>query len=439
MKSNKRMDFITKWLLCDWVVLLFSLSLSYFIVFLASLIGVIFDKFNISILPTLVVSYLLSLFCIMIIRKYGLFSKKHKQNLDFDHEIDVGMLLNRDITQIYDESMITFYKNKTFLITGGGGSIGSEICRQIIQFNPKHIIIFDIYENNAFEISNELELLYPNIKIDTLIGSVRDEIRVEQIFKEYDIDIVFHTAAHKHVPLMEKSAGEAIKNNILGTLNLVKTADKYNVERFILISSDKAVNPTNVMGATKRCCEMILQYYASRSNTVYATVRFGNVLESNGSLIPLLKSQIIQHRTVYVTHRDITRYFMTIPEAVSLVLLSGSRAHEGETFVLDMGEPIKVLTLVENYIRALGLEPYKDIKIVFIGLRPGEKLYEELFINKNSCFSVGDKTIYIDSPPSPNEEFIDEINELIKRSYTDDSTNIKYLLQKIVPSYNITT
>ena len=287
--------------------------------------------------------------------------------------------------------------NKVILVTGGGGSIGSELCRQIAEKNPKQLIIFDIYENSAYDIQQELIKKYPDLDLKVLIGSVRNTNRVNQIFEKYHPDIVYHAAAHKHVPLMEESPNEAIKNNVLGTWKVADAADKYGTGKFVMISTDKAVNPTNIMGATKRICEMIVQAYNSKSKTEFVAVRFGNVLGSNGSVIPLFKKQIAAGGPVTVTHPDIIRYFMTIPEAVSLVLQAGAYAKGGEIFVLDMGEPVKILDLAKNLIRLSGYIPGEDIKIEFTGLRPGEKLYEEMLMAEEGLKQTKNKLIHIGS------------------------------------------
>lgn len=350
--------------------------------------------------------------------------------------VDINDLLQREPIKIDVARILGYVKGMTVLVTGGGGSIGSELCRQIASHSPKRLIIFDIYENNAYDISNELKTKYPSLDLVTLIGSVRDEERLDQLFKAYDIDIVYHAAAHKHVPLMEDSPREAIKNNILGTLNTAKTASKYKVKRFILISTDKAVNPTNVMGATKRCCEMIVQYYNSISETDYVAVRFGNVLGSNGSVVPLFKRQIAEGGPVCVTHPDIIRYFMTIPEAVSLVLSAGASAKGGEIFVLDMGKPVRILDLAENMIRLSGYEPYTEIDIKFIGLRPGEKLYEELLMDEEGLTKTDNDLIYIGKPLVLQDDLPEKLQELIKVAYTDEK-DIRLCLKEIVKTYRI--
>lgn len=327
--------------------------------------------------------------------------------------------------------------NKVILVTGGGGSIGSELCRQIAKCNPKTLIIFDIYENNAYDIQQELLRNYPNLDLHTIIGSVRDYDRLERVFKDFKIDEVFHAAAHKHVPLMEVSPNEAIKNNCLGTLNACKLADKYNVSKFVLISTDKAVRPTNIMGASKRICEMIMQTYDRVSkNTDYVAVRFGNVLGSNGSVIPLFLKQIENGGPVTVTHKDITRFFMTIPEAVSLVLQASVYAEGGEIFVLDMGKPVRIYDLAEKIIRYKGLEPNKDIEIKITGLRPGEKLYEEILMDEEGLKETPNKLIHIGKPIRIPKTFLNDLDSLIKSSYKNND-DIKDKVAKIVTTYTI--
>ncbi|MDO4394958.1 MAG: nucleoside-diphosphate sugar epimerase/dehydratase [Mycoplasmatota bacterium] len=327
--------------------------------------------------------------------------------------------------------------NKVILVTGGGGSIGSELCRQIAKCQPEELIIFDIYENNAYDIEQELLRNYPKLNLKTIIGSVRDYARVESIFKEYHPEYVFHAAAHKHVPLMEASPNEAIKNNCLGTLNVVKLADIYKVKKFVLISSDKAVRPTNVMGATKRICEMIIQTYNKKSKTDYVAVRFGNVLGSNGSVIPLFLKQIEEGGPVTVTHKDITRFFMTIPEAVSLILQAFVYAEGGEIFVLDMGKPIKIYDLAKKIIRFKGYEPFTEMPIKITGLRPGEKLYEELLMDEEGLKETPNKLIHIGKPIEMNEKkFLNDLEKLIEYSYKNNK-DIKERIAKIVETYKI--
>ena len=328
-------------------------------------------------------------------------------------------------------------KDKKIIVTGGGGSIGSELCRQIAKCKPKELIIFDIYENNAYEIEQELKRVYPHLNLKTIIGSVRDYDRLENVFKEYKPEYVFHAAAHKHVPLMENSPNEAIKNNCLGTLNTVKISDKYKVKKFVLISSDKAVRPTNIMGATKRICEMIIQAYDKKSKTDYVAVRFGNVLGSNGSVIPLFLKQIENGGPVTVTHKNITRYFMTIPEAVSLILQAFCYAEGGEIFVLDMGEPVKIYDLAKKLIRYKGYEPNVDIPIKITGLRPGEKLYEELLMEEEGLKATPNKLIHIGKPIEMDDaKFFKKLDKLITASYKNNN-DIKEKVATIVDTYTI--
>ena len=337
-----------------------------------------------------------------------------------------------------NNEIIKQIKDKVILVTGGGGSIGSELSRQIAKANPKQLIIFDIYENNAYDIEQELKRNYPKLNLKAIIGSVRDYDRLEDVFKTYKPDAVFHAAAHKHVPLMEVSPNEAIKNNCLGTLNAAKLADKYKVKRFVLISTDKAVRPTNVMGATKRICEMIVQSYDKKSkNTEYVAVRFGNVLGSNGSVIPLFLKQIENGGPVTVTHKEITRFFMTIPEAVSLVLQASVYANGGEIFVLDMGKPVKIYDLAKKIIRYKGFEPNVDIKIEITGLRPGEKLYEEILMDEEGLKETPNKLIHIGKPIKfDSKKFEKNLENLIKSSY-ENKNDIKEKVAKIVTTYKI--
>ncbi len=350
-------------------------------------------------------------------------------------KVRISDLLGRDMININTAQILGYVENKTVMVTGGGGSIGSELCRQIAKHNPKKLIIFDIYENTTYDILNELRRAYPELDLIALIGSVRDEERLNSIFDEYRPDIVYHAAAHKHVPLMEDSPREAIKNNVFGTLNTVRAADKFGVKRFVMISTDKAVNPTNIMGATKRVCEMIIQSYNKRSKTDYVAVRFGNVLGSNGSVIPLFEKQIENGGPVTVTHPDIIRYFMTIPEAVSLVLSAGAFAKGGEIFVLDMGEPVKILDLAENMIRLSGYEPYHDIDIVFSGLRPGEKLYEELLMNEEGLTKTDNSLIYIGKPIDfDDEKFLEDL-EVLGKTVSNEEFDARQELHKIVSTF----
>ena len=324
------------------------------------------------------------------------------------------------------------------MVTGGGGSIGSELVRQIATFEPKEVIIVDIYENNAYDIQQELLMEYgDNLNLITLIASVRDYDKMKDIFEKYKPQIVFHAAAHKHVPLMEDVPEEAVKNNVIGTYNVATLSDMMGVQKFIMISTDKAVNPTNVMGATKRCCEMIVQYMAqSGSKTEFVTTRFGNVLGSNGSVIPLFKRQIETGKPVTVTHPDIIRYFMTIPEAVSLVLEAGAMAKGGEIFVLDMGAPVKIVTLAENLIRMYGKVPYKDVEIKFSGLRPGEKLYEELLMDEEGLKKTDNQKIFTGKQIFiEKEKFIGQYNSLKDSAMNNDSEKTVMLLEEIVPTF----
>ncbi len=356
-------------------------------------------------------------------------------NVSSLRKVEVEDLLGRDPINVDIEAIMGYVTGKVVLVTGGGGSIGSELCRQIASHNPKQLIIVDIYENNAYEIQQELIRKYPKLNLLVLIASVRNTNRMDYIFKTYRPDIVYHAAAHKHVPLMETSPNEAIKNNVFGTLKTVQAADKYGTKRFVLISTDKAVNPTNIMGATKRMCEMIVQTYNKRSKTEFVAVRFGNVLGSNGSVIPLFKQQIEAGGPVTVTHPDIIRYFMTIPEAVSLVLQAGAYAKGGEIFVLDMGEPVKILDLATNLIRLSGYIPGEDIEIKFTGLRPGEKLYEELLMEEEGMQDTENRLIHIGKPIELDEEkFLKELDELYNVAL-QEPVDIRSMVQKIVPTY----
>lgn len=355
---------------------------------------------------------------------------------DMVREVRYEDLLGRDPVKVNQAGIGAFLGGKIVMVTGGGGSIGSELCRQIVKYNPARLIIFDIYENNAYEIQMELERHHPELQIITLIGSVRDYDRLNNIFEVYKPQIIYHAAAHKHVPLMEDSPNEAIKNNCLGTLNMAKLADIYKAENFTLISTDKAVRPTNVMGATKRICEMIIQSYAKHSeNTRYAAVRFGNVLGSNGSVIPLFLKQIEEGGPVTVTHREITRFFMTIPEAVSLVLQASLFANGGEIFVLDMGKPVKIYELAENLIRMKGYKPNEDILIEISGLRPGEKLYEELLMDEEGLTKTANEKIFVGHPIKMDEKrFFEELDKLIALSQTNGD-NIQTALSEVCITY----
>ena len=325
------------------------------------------------------------------------------------------------------------------MVTGGGGPIGSEHCRQIMRFEPKRLVIVDIYENNLYDIEQELKYSYPTAQIDAIVASVREKERLNEIFEEFKPYLVFHAAAHKHVPLMETSPLEAIKNNVFGTLNVVNCSDEYNVKRFVLISTDKAVNPTNIMGATKRLCEMIIQAKNKVSNTEYVAVRFGNVLGSNGSVVPLFKKQIAHGGPVTVTHREITRFFMTIPEAVSLVLQAMSGAKGGEIFVLDMGEPVKIYDMAEKLIKLSGLEPGVDIQIKVTGLRPGEKLYEEILMAEEGLTETKHDKIHIAKPSELSMKDIEEklkiLKKLVSTNNNEQIEEIKKVVHEVVPTY----
>ena len=362
-----------------------------------------------------------------------------------NQEVDVSMLrdvsiedlLGREPVDLHMEKIGNYITGKVIIVTGGGGSIGSEICRQVALHDPKQLIIVDIYENNAYNIQLELKKNYPKLNLETLIASVRDKKRLEDIFETYHPEIVYHAAAHKHVPLMEDSPDEAIKNNVLGTYNVASAANKFHVKKMVLISTDKAVRPTNVMGASKRICEMIIQMFAQISPTEYAAVRFGNVLGSNGSVIPIFRQQIKNGGPVTVTHPDIIRYFMTIPEAVNLVLQCGAYAKGGEIFILDMGEPVKILDLAKKMIRLSGHVPGEDIKIEFTGLRPGEKLYEELLIDEDNLVETENDRIFVVQMGNIDvDETGRKINRLIERAY-DESRDIREEIKEIVPEYRI--
>lgn len=382
--------------------------------------------------------------------------------------VAVEDLLGRDPIRVNMDEIFRYIQGKRILVTGGGGSIGSELCRQIAAHNPAHLVIFDVYENNAYDIQLELKKKYPDMKLDVIIGSVRDSRKIFKVFETYRPQIVYHAAAHKHVPLMEDSPCEAIKNNAIGTYKTAYAAMVYGTERFVLISTDKAVNPTNIMGASKRLCEMVIQAFdhkikegkadeipqlfthwmdsrihneetteaLKRAKTEFVAVRFGNVLGSNGSVIPLFKKQIEAGGPVTVTHPDIIRYFMTIPEAVSLVLQAGTYAHGGEIFVLDMGAPVKIDTLARNLIRMSGHKPDEDIKIVYTGLRPGEKLYEEKLMAEEGLKRTENDLIHIGCPiPFDTDEFLGELDELMEAAYKNRD-DIRERVQKVVTTYH---
>ena len=356
-------------------------------------------------------------------------------NIKDIRRVDVLDLLGRNPVQVDIESIMGYVKDKVVLVTGGGGSIGSELCRQLVSHKPRKLIIFDIYENNAYDIQQELCINHADANVETLIGSVRNVGRLEDIFKKYHPDIIYHAAAHKHVPLMEVSPNEAVKNNVIGTYNVARMADKYGAEKFVLISTDKAVNPTNVMGATKRICEMIVQSFNEKSDTDYVAVRFGNVLGSNGSVIPLFKKQIEAGGPVTVTDPNIIRYFMTIPEAVSLVLQAGAYAKGGEIFVLDMGEPVKIDDLAKNLIRLSGYTLGVDMNIVYTGLRPGEKLYEELLMDEEGLQETANKLIHIGKPIDFDKENFAHNLERLEKSAYDETDDIRSIIKEVVPTY----
>lgn len=351
-------------------------------------------------------------------------------------DVDIEDLLGRKTIELDMSGIEDYIRSKTVLVTGGGGSIGSELCRQISKFKPKNLIIFDIYENNAYEIQNELKYKYPKMNLTVLIGSVRDKKRLNQIFRDYSPQVVFHAAAHKHVPLMEDSPMEAIKNNVFGTYNVSECADKYKVERFVLISTDKAVNPTNVMGATKRICEKVIQSFDKVSKTKFVAVRFGNVLGSNGSVIPLFKKQIAHGGPITVTHKDINRFFMTIPEASQLVLQAGAFAKGGEIFVLDMGQPVRIYDLACDLIKLSGFEPNKDIEIKVTGLRPGEKLYEELLMSEEGLTNTKHEKIFIGKATFNDIEEIRNQIEILKEIIEDENKQeLIEMIKVMVPTY----
>lgn len=351
-------------------------------------------------------------------------------------EVQISDLLGRDQIKVNLDEIMGYIENRVVLVTGGGGSIGSELCRQIATHNPKQLIILDIYENNAYDIEQELKRRHPELNLLTLIASIRDVGKLNDVFKKYSPEIVFNAAAHKHVPLMETSPNEAVKNNVLGTLNVARCADKFGSKVFVQISTDKAVNPTNIMGATKRICEMIIQTIGKHSrNTKFVAVRFGNVLGSNGSVIPLFEKQIAEGGPVTVTHRDIIRYFMTIPEAVSLVLQAGAYAQGGQIFVLDMGEPVKIYDLAYNLIKLSGLEPNVDIEIKCTGLRPGEKLFEERLMDEEGMQKTPNGLISIANPIEIDERNLWETLEKLRVSAYSETSEMKYLVSQLVTTY----
>ena len=352
-------------------------------------------------------------------------------------DVEVQDLLGREQISVNLDEIMGYIEDNVVLVTGGGGSIGSELCRQIAHHNPKQLIILDIYENNIYDIEQELRRQLPDLNLLALVASIRGSGKMEDVFRKYKPQVVFNAAAHKHVPLMETSPNEAIKNNVFGTLNVARMADKYGVRRFVQISTDKAVNPTNIMGASKRLCEMIIQAFSRRSKTEFVAVRFGNVLGSNGSVIPLFKQQIAEGGPVTVTHKDIIRYFMTIPEAVSLVLQAGAYAKGGEIFVLDMGEPVKIYDLAENLIRLSGLEPGVDIEIRCTGLRPGEKLYEERLMAEEGLKTTPNGMISIARPIQFDDDaFFASLQKLYDAAY-EETDRMKEMVAELVPTYKI--
>ena len=350
-------------------------------------------------------------------------------------KVDPQDLLGREPIKVNLDEIVGYISGKVVLVTGGGGSIGSELCRQIAHAKPKQLIILDIYENNAYDIQMELRRTHPELNLEVIIGSVRDAVRLNHVMETYRPELVFHAAAHKHVPLMEVSPNEAIKNNVIGTYKLAKAAAEYGVKRFVQISTDKAVNPTNIMGASKRLCEMVIQMMNRESKTEFVAVRFGNVLGSNGSVIPLFKKQIEAGGPVTVTHPDIIRYFMTIPEAVSLVLQAGYYAKGGEIFILDMGEPVKIDTMARNMIRLSGYEPDVDIKIEYTGLRPGEKLYEELLMKEEGMQETANKLIHIGKPIEMDDALLEQQLKRLDEASREESEDIKDIVAEIVPTY----
>lgn len=351
-------------------------------------------------------------------------------------EVQIEDLLGREPIEVNVDEIIKYVCDQVVLVTGGGGSIGSELCRQIAQHGPRQLIVFDIYENNAYELQRELQVKYPKLDLVVLIGSVRNTARVEDVFRTYRPRIVYHAAAHKHVPLMEDSPGEAVKNNVFGTLKVARAADRYGVKRFVMISTDKAVNPTNIMGASKRICEMIIQNQNRKSRTEFVAVRFGNVLGSNGSVIPLFKQQIAHGGPVTVTDPQMVRYFMTIPEAVSLVLQAGAYAKGGEIFVLDMGEPMNILELAQNLIKLSGLRVDEDVKIEIIGLRPGEKMYEELLMKEEGLQDTDNKMIHIGKPIEFDAEIFESQLDRLYEAAASEEGDIRSMVKEIVPTYH---
>lgn len=381
--------------------------------------------------------------CPVRVRRMPLISEMQGPNDKRIIDVDLEDLLCREPVKLDNHQVVDMLKGRSVLVTGAGGSIGSELVRQIFNVHPKTLILFDIYENSTYEIQMELTRRIREEKIDdinlvTLIGSTYNEFRVEQIIKKYKPDYIYHAAAYKHVPLMEDSPAEAIRTNVLGTYNVAKMADKYGVKKMVLVSTDKAVRPTNVMGATKRFAETIIQYFSEKSKTKYAAVRFGNVLGSNGSVVPLFKKQIELGGPVTITDKEIIRYFMTIPEAVSLILQCGLFAEGGEIFILDMGQPVKIINLAERLIRQAGLTPYKDINIIETGLRPGEKLYEEILLDKEHQTKTENKKIYIEEKEQINKNLERDVKESSKAFEMEETSDVKKLIASLIKTYKIT-
>lgn len=358
-----------------------------------------------------------------------------KVNISKLRDVNIEDLLGREQVQLNSENINKYIKDKTILVTGGGGSIGSELCRQIAKFAPSKLLILDIYENNVYDVQMELNRSYPDLQKEVIIASIREINRMRDVFATYKPDVVFHAAAHKHVPLMEENPSEAIKNNIIGTYNILTCADEFKVKKFVQISTDKAVNPTNIMGATKRFCEIMVQAFDKVSDTEYVAVRFGNVLGSNGSVIPLFKKQISQGGPVTVTHPEINRFFMTIPEAAQLVIQAGAIARGGEIFVLDMGKPVKIIDLARDLITLSGYKPDVDIKIEYTGLRPGEKLYEELLMDEVALTSTEHRKIFVEKPNKIDINFVKKSIEEFERVSKMDKEDIFNLMEEKVPTY----
>ncbi|MBQ3101216.1 MAG: polysaccharide biosynthesis protein [Clostridia bacterium] len=382
-----------------------------------------------------IIDFFCKIYYTQIYNTESLIGEALMDNSSLNAPLSVDALTKRRNIEVDTNEIVGFIKGRTVLVTGGGGSIGSELCRQIAGYSPALLIIFDIYENNAYELQQQLALEYPAVKTSVLIGSVRDGARIDSLFNEYRPDVVYHAAAHKHVPLMEDSPCEAVKNNVFGTLNLARAADEYGASSFILVSTDKAVNPTNIMGATKRICEMIINDYNAKSSTAYACVRFGNVLGSSGSVIPIFEKQIESGGPVTVTHKDVIRYFMTIPEAVSLLLQAGVYAKDGEVFVLDMGDPVRIDDLARALICRAGLRPDIDIRIEYTGLRPGDKLYEELLLSNETLKKTANEFIFVSklSPADP-QELSDKLG-LLREKSAQNSPDIRRYVKNIVPEY----